>query len=267
MALDEQATPHGAVENYREAQKLAALPFTLTQLHTEAPTSEVFRQDLRDFIATCRVVRGLRAEGLQATAIQCWTALEQFYGIVPCTLMSMLSDSLLPSACEVDVTGAVSMNALALASGSPSAIVDWNNNCGVDPDKAVVFHCGNLPRSLFASCSMGYQAIIASTVGQENAYGTVNGRLKATPITFARISTDDAAGCVRTDLGEGELSDDPLDTFGGYAVVHIPHLQALLQQIARSGFEHHVALNQGRWGAAVSEAFSRYLGWDVYYHA
>ena len=35
---------------------------------------------------------------------------------------------MLPSACEVDVTGTLTMYAMQLASNSPSALVDWNNN-------------------------------------------------------------------------------------------------------------------------------------------
>ena len=65
---------------------------------------------------------------VDATAIQCWTSIQQNYGINACTLMSMYSDKLMPSGCEVDITGVISMYALQLASGKPSALVDWNNN-------------------------------------------------------------------------------------------------------------------------------------------
>ncbi|NIV28923.1 MAG: fucose isomerase, partial [Anaerolineae bacterium] len=34
--------------------------YSLTTLHTVAPDSESFRQDLQQFAATCRVVRGLQ---------------------------------------------------------------------------------------------------------------------------------------------------------------------------------------------------------------
>src|SRR5262249_14319124 len=76
---------------------------------------------------------------LDATAIQCWTAMEEYFGVVPCTVMSMASNSLTPSACETDIVGVVAMLALVLASGKPSALVDWNNNYGEDPNKGVVF--------------------------------------------------------------------------------------------------------------------------------
>jgi L-fucose isomerase-like protein len=331
------------------------IPFSLTRRHTVAPDSEDFRRDLRQFVATCRVVRGLRgarigalgarpaafttvryseklleeagisvevldlseafgranrlrdddadvrrkldeirayvptdgipAEALVkmakfalvtqrwmdenrlvATAVQCWTSMEEFFGVVPCTVMSMMSNALMPSACETDVTGTVGMYAMTLASGKPSALVDWNNNYGDDPDKGVIFHCSNLPKALFAEAKMDYQEIIAGTVGKENTYGTVVGRLKSGPFTYCRVSTDDSWGVIRAYVGEGELTDDPLQTFGGYGVVHIPDLQGLLHHICENGFEHHVAINPSQSAAAVSEALGKYMGWDVYHH-
>ena len=104
---------------------------------------------------------------LDATAIQCWTSMEEYFGVVPCTLMSMSSNKLNPSACETDIVGALAMLAMQLASGRPSALVDWNNNYGDDPDKGVVFHCSNLPKDVFIDDIpvMDYQEIIAGTVG------------------------------------------------------------------------------------------------------
>ncbi len=208
---------------------------------------------------------------LNATAIQCWTAMEEFFGVVPCTLMSMMSNMLMSSACEVDIMGTVAMYAMAQAGGKPSALVDWNNNYGEDPDKGVVFHCSNLPKDVFVDKGEGapvmdYQEIIAGTVGKENTYGTVVGRVKAAPFTYLRVSTDDFGGKIQAYIGEGELTNDPLKTFGGYGVVKIPNFQKLLRYICENGFEHHVAINPTRIAAGVQEAFSKYLGWDVYRH-
>src|SRR5262249_2657374 len=83
----------------------------------------------------------MQDKALTATGIPCWTALEEFYGVVPCTLMSIMSESLLPSACETDIAGLLGMYVLQAASERPAALLDWNNNYGEDPDKAVVFHC------------------------------------------------------------------------------------------------------------------------------
>jgi L-fucose isomerase-like protein len=192
--------------------------------------------------------------------------MEEFFGIVPCTVMSMMSNMLMPSACETDITGVIGMYAMQLASGRPSALVDWNNNYGDDPDKGVIFHCSNWPKDFFSEAQMSYQDIIAGTVGKENTYGTVVGRIKSGPFTYCRVSTDDSWGNIRVYVGEGEVTDDPLQTFGGYGVVHIPDFQRLLHHICTNGFEHHVAMNMSQTASAVHEALSKYMGWEVYHH-
>ncbi|OPZ10577.1 MAG: hypothetical protein BWZ10_02349 [candidate division BRC1 bacterium ADurb.BinA364] len=203
---------------------------------------------------------------LSATAIQCWTALEEFYGVVPCTLMSMMSNSLVPSACEVDLGGLIGMFALQEASGKPSALLDWNNNYGAEPNKGVVFHCSNLPKDVFQDQKMDYQEIIAGTVGKENTYGTIVGRIKPGPFSFARVSTDDLNGWVAAYVGQGRFTEDPLETFGGYGVIEIPNFQGLLRHVCENGFEHHVAANLSEVAAPVAEAMANYLDWDVYRH-
>jgi len=205
---------------------------------------------------------------IDATALQCWTSVQQNYGINVCTLMSMMSDVLMPSGCEVDVTGVVTMYALQLASGQPSALVDWNNNYGDDPDKCVLFHCGNWAKSFFgqSEVKMSYGEILATVLGQDSTYGSVSGQAVPAPITFARITTDDRRGKIRTYVGEGRITDDPLDTFGSRAVVEISGLKKLMQYICKNGYEHHTAMNASRSAAILHEAFETYMGWEVYHH-
>src|SRR5438445_12472879 len=83
------------------------------------------------------------------SAIQCWTSLEEYFGVVPCTVMSMMSNEGMSSAGEVDIAGVVGMHAVQLASEPPSALLACNNNYAHDPDKAVCFHCSNLPKHFF----------------------------------------------------------------------------------------------------------------------
>ncbi|MCC6394577.1 MAG: fucose isomerase [Bryobacterales bacterium] len=331
------------------------IPYSLTRLHTETPSSREFALDLAWFAAVCRVANGLRrlrigaigarpaafntvrysekileangitiepidlseifgrigkrrdndpavtakldqirayvstegipaealikmaklgavidewmaANDLDISAVQCWTSMEEYFGVVPCAVMSMMSNGLMSSACEVDVPGVVGMHALRLASETPSALLDWNNNYGDDPNKAVCFHCSNLPKHFFESVKMDYQEIIAGTVGKLNTFGTCVGKLKAGPMSYARFSTHDTTGRVRGYIGEGRFTDDPLHTFGGAGVVEIPRLQDLLRYICETGFEHHVAANFSNSAAAVHEAATKYLGWEMYWH-
>lgn len=206
------------------------------------------------------------ANDLQASALQCWDSLQRNYGVNVCTLMSMMSERLMPSACEVDVAGVATMYALQLASGKPSALVDWNNNYGSDPDRCVFFHCGNWARSFIPDLEIKTAPILGSTLGEENTYGALSGRASAGPITFARISTDDLNGTIRAYAGEGSMTDDPLDTFGNRAVVQIQNLKGLMKYICKNGFEHHVAMTLDHHAGALEEAFSTYLGWETYRH-
>ncbi len=208
----------------------------------------------------------MKQTDVKVSAVQCWTALEEYFGVVPCTIMSMMSNDLIPSACEVDIVGTVSMHALALASETPSALLDWNNNYGDNPDKAVCFHCSNLPKHFFQEVKMDFQAIIAGTVGQDNTYGTCVGRVKSGPMGYARFSTDDRAGVIKGYAGDGQFTNDPLETFGGAGVVEIPKMQSLLRYICENGFEHHVAANLSTCASAVAEATGKYLGWHVHIH-
>ena len=241
----------------------------LAAIHKYVSTDQVPAEALMKMAKLGTVIDTWMAETeVSISAIQCWTSLEEFFGVVPCTVMSMMSENLMSSACEVDICGVIGMHALQLASETPSALLDWNNNYGDDPDKAVCFHCSNLPKHFFnEGVKMDYQAIIAGTVGKLNTFGTCVGRVKVSPMSFARFSTDDNAGKLRGYVGTGRFTDDPLETFGGAGVVEIPRLQQLLRYICENGFEHHVAANLSvTAGAAVYEAAKNYLGWEMYWH-
>jgi L-fucose isomerase-like protein len=203
---------------------------------------------------------------LQATALQCWNSIQENFGVNACTIMSMMSEKLMPSACEVDITGLAAMYALQLASGTPSALVDWNNNYGDDPDKCVFFHCGNWAKAFLPDIEIKTAEILGTILGPENTYGAVAGRTPAGPVTFARLSTDDRRGCLRTYVGEGRFTDDPLATFGSRAVVEVTGLQKLMRFICKHGFEHHAAMNASQAAGILAEAFETYLGWEVYHH-
>jgi L-fucose isomerase-like protein len=208
----------------------------------------------------------MQSLSITATAIQCWSSLQKNFGVNVCTIMSMMSEQMLPSACEVDIAGVVAMYALQLAGGSPSALVDWNNNYGGDPDKCVFFHCGNWAKDFLPDIRIATAPILGTTLGEENTFGALEGRTPAGPVTFGRVSTDDLAGKITAYVGEGEFTNDPLKTFGTRAVVKVAGLPALMHVICQNGFEHHAAMNRSHTAAAVAEALGRYLGWPTHHH-
>ncbi len=203
---------------------------------------------------------------LDGFAFQCWPSIQDNFGIVPCAVMSMFSEGLVPAACEVDISGLIGMLILQIASGSPSAILDWNNNYGDNPNKMVLFHCSNLPKSFFQDTKMTIHPIISDQKGGDVSFGAIQGRIKTKPCTLLRIETDDLFGEIKAILAEGSYTKDPLDTFGGYGVVNIPNLPELLKKLCLGGFAHHVAATLNQVGDIVEEALTKYLGYNFEFH-
>ncbi len=255
----------GRIQKLKDSDKI--VKDKLTSIRKYVSTKNVPNHALLRMAKFASCVEGwVKDLNLAGTAIQCWTSMEEFFGVVPCAIMSMMSQNLLPSACEVDVTGLLAMYVLQLASGKPSAILDWNNNFGNNPDKCVLFHCSNLPKSFFKSAKMDYQEIIAGSVGKQNTFGTIVGRIAPNKTTFCRVTTDDAAGIITGYAGQGEFTADKLNTFGGYGVMKVKNLQSLLQYVCKAGFEHHVAVNISSKADAITEALENYMGWEIYRH-
>ncbi|HKF48995.1 MAG TPA: L-fucose/L-arabinose isomerase family protein [Terracidiphilus sp.] len=239
----------------------------IEQIHAYADTSSAPPESLARMAKFSIVVDNwMDSLGLSATAIQCWSSLQKNFGVNVCTIMSMMSQRMMPSACEVDIAGVISMYALQLASGRPSALVDWNNNYGGNPDKCVLFHCGNWATDFLPEAKMGTAPILGTTLGEENTVGTLNGRTDSGPVTIARISTEDLAGFIGAYVAQGEFTDDPLNTFGSRAVVEVPSLPQLMHVICQHGFEHHAAMNRSHTADSVAEALCRYKGWRTYQH-
>jgi L-fucose isomerase-like protein len=205
---------------------------------------------------------------IDAAAFQCWTSIQENYGCAACLTMSMLGNNLMPSACEVDVCGVVSMYALTLASGNASALLDWNNNYGEDRDKCVCTHCSNYPKSFIQNdIEISNLDILGASLGYDRCFGAIKGKVKPGPFTYFRISTDDLTGKMKSYLGEGEYTADPNAMDGGIAVTRIPNLQTLMKYLCKNGFEHHVAMARGNVSGIISEAIESYMGWDLYVHS
>lgn len=203
-----------------------------------------------------------------ASAIQCWDSPEANYGCAMCLVMSMMGQKGMPSACETDIMGAVSMLALLKASDIPPIYQDWNNNYKNEPNKCINVHCSNYPACAFdRKPEIANLDILATTLGTDVSFGALKGRVRPSEMTFLKISTDDRNGKIRCYLGEGKFTDDDLPTFGGVSVCEVPEMNKLMHHLTRNGYEHHVALVQTACADILEEALGNYLGWDVYRHS
>ena len=204
----------------------------------------------------------------QASSVQCWDSLENNYGCAACLGMSIMGENGKPSACESDVTGALSMLAARLAAGSAPALMDWNNNIGGEPDRCVALHCSNFPKSFFNNPDMEIECldVLGSVLGKENTFGACKAQVAAGPMTFLRVATDDTAGVMKMYVGEGFFEADEVPTKGGVAYCNVPDMRELMRYICENGFEHHVCFVRGHVADILAEAMGKYLSARVYLH-
>jgi L-fucose isomerase-like protein len=201
---------------------------------------------------------------LGCVSLRCWIEMQEQLGVSPCVILSEMNDRGIPTACELDTGNAVTMYALAQASGNVTTLLDWNNNYADEDNKCILFHCGPVPQTMMtAKGQIVDHAILKNTVGEGCSYGCNVGRIAPTPFTFGSLLTED--GKMKFYLGEGRFTGDeiPADFFGCAGVAEIDNLQPKLQTIGYLGFRHHVSISPGYVLEPVKEAFERYLGYDV----
>ncbi|MCL1855338.1 MAG: hypothetical protein FWF86_06360, partial [Clostridia bacterium] len=84
------------------------------------------------------------------------------------------------------------------------------------------------------------------------------------PITFGSAKTED--GKIFTFIGEGKLTDDPIEEgfFGTGVVMESSSMQEIADYIGREGYRHHMSITEGSNAWAVREALTNYLGYEVH---
>lgn len=200
---------------------------------------------------------------LDAITLRCWNELETIFRVCPCVLLSELNDRGIVASCEIDLCSAICMRAMNLASQTPTAVLDWNNNYGEDEDKVILFHCGPVAQTLMTGKGTVTSHKMFDKQDPGSGWGVNEGRIKAMPMTFSNCQTKD--GKLLIYASEGQMTADPIETsfFGCGGVAEIPHLQDKLLHLARGGFKHHTAVGCGHMKTVLEEAFNTYLHYDV----
>lgn len=254
-------------ESYTDSERILSKEKEITDYASVAPgiPHEKIEKQARLCLAIEAYVTELDCD---ASTVQCWDSVENNYGCTTCLAMSMMGDKGRPSACESDVTGAVSMLAAYLAAGSPPALMDWNNNIRSEPDQCVCLHCSNFPKTFFGTSDIEIECldVLGSTLGKENCFGACKGQVAAGDMTFLRITTDDTRGVMKMYVGEGRFGEETVPTKGGVAHCYVDGLQELLHYICKNGFEHHVCFVRGHVADVLKEAMQTYFGIQVYHH-
>ena len=220
------------------------------KLTTLAKISVVLDRYIRDFRLDCITLR-------------CWEELQTVLGVAPCVLLSELNDRGIVASCEIDLCSAINMRSMALASGQPTACVDWNNNYGADPNKVILFHCGPIAQSLMTAKGTVTDHKMFAKANPGSGWGSNEGRIAAFPMTYSNCKTED--GKLTFYVDEGEFTSEPIEPefFGCGGVAQIDDLQRKLITLGRSGFRHHTAVGVGHMASVLREAFTTYLGYEL----
>lgn len=222
-----------------------------TKLDNMARVQAVFEDIVKDY-------------NLSAVAVRCWNELQIELGIAPCTSMCLLNEIGVSAACEVDITNAVMMRALSLASNAPCMLLDYNNNYGDDVNKAIMFHCGCMPPSMYeGKGEIVEHLMFKKSYGDGSGVGVNKSKIKSGEITFGSLKTEGGRICAFT--AEAKFTDDPIEPvfFGSGKVMEKENLLGVSNYMASNGYRHHIAITYGNHTDIVKEAFEKYLDFDI----
>lgn len=239
----------------------------LADIKAKADTSKVSEEILlRIAKFECALEEMIRLFELDAAAVQCWNSLQLNYGICACGVFARLGDAGTPIACEADVLGALSMQALRLASESPAALFDWNNLHNDDPELVNLWHCGVYPPSFGkAKPVMNVQGIMSKHIGADKSTGVLELDVRPGPATICRVTQGMPGEGWKIIIAQGAFEDNEAKTFGAGAWCRLPGLQQIYRDILLDHFPHHAAVTRSHVGNVLYEVFGNYLGMAVYH--
>lgn len=132
----------------------------------------------------------VREHGCSAVAIQCWSALQDSLGIMPCLVNSLLTDEGIPVVCETDIHGAVSSVMVQAAAFGRTApfFADLTVRHTQNENGELLFHCGNFPLSLAVEDPR--PKFLGHFLFDSHAPGTLESEIRGGDISIARFDGD-----------------------------------------------------------------------------
>ncbi len=170
--------------------------------------------------------------GCNAVAIQCWNALQDGIGIMPCAANSLLNEEGIPVVCETDIHGAITA-LMAEAAGMDKArsfFADWTVRHPDNDNGELLQHCGPWPISVAKE-----KPSIDIPVAFDYP-GSVMAEAKHGPMTLCRFDGD--GGEYSLLLGHAKGIDGPW-TKGTFVWVEVEDLPKLEYKVVTGPYIHH----------------------------
>jgi L-fucose isomerase-like protein len=193
----------------------------------------------------------VKEHGCSAVAIQCWTALQDSIGIMPCLANSLLTDEGIPVACETDIHGAItSIMAQAAAMGSSAPFfADLTVRHASNENAELLFHCGNFPISLTApGCTPKFRRHF---LFDSHAPGTFESEIKGGEISIARFDGDHGEYLLFLGKAKGVKG---AYTRGTYVWVEVNDWPLWEEKLVKGPYVHHCVGIHGDVIPALYEA-------------
>jgi L-fucose isomerase-like protein len=204
----------------------------------------------------------VKKEGLSSLALQCWSAIEETIGAVPCYVLGRLTDSGIPTACETDIYGSLTMliqyNA-SLQKSSPH-FMDWTIKHQEKENVFMSFHCGNAPLSLCSPASkpaIKRHFLFEETLGKDNSCGTCEFQLKEGQVVLNRLTESECR--YKMLITKGTVENETKNLRGSWSWIKVDNLDKLYRTIIEEGFTHHASMAYGDYSKEI-ENFCKFIG-------
>ncbi len=201
----------------------------------------------------------IRENGVGALASRCWPDFFTAFGTPVCTVLSMLNDDGVASACEADIYGALSMWVGMRLSGSP---VFFGDPVSLDENENTItfWHCGA------AACSLARKdtgAVVGVHPNRKIGPAMDFGCEAFEDATVFRIGRE-PDGSFRFFITEGAALNKPKQFIGTSIVIKTDSpSREIVEDSVQDGFEPHFAVIKGRH-ARTLEAFAAFFEFPVY---
>lgn len=178
-------------------------------------------------------MRNLAAKyGARAIAIQCWNALQDEIGIMPCAANSLLNEEGLPVVCETDIHGAISqiLTEAADMNEHRGMFADWTVRHPDNDNGELLQHCGPWPISV----AKDKPTICVPVAFPQN--GAISAEAKHGHISIVRFDGDNGEYSLL--LGHAKGIDGPY-TRGTYLWIEVNNWKRLEAKIVEGPYIHH----------------------------
>lgn len=183
----------------------------------------------------------VKDNNIGALSSRCWPDFFTEFGTPVCSVLAILNDLGIPSSCEADTYGALSMFACQYLSEKPAFFGD---PVSMDESENTItfWHCGMAPCSLAREDTGALAGVHCNRkIGPTLEFGCAPEK-KA---TIFRIGKD-ANGKFRFFIAGGEVLDKPKQFFGTTAVVKTKaNASDIINNAVLSGWEPHFAIAMG----------------------